>query len=86
MITLESDLKLSLDELNIKFISMLNGHRDELEMIIDKAVESFDFEKVLTEHVHNIIEDALYKAAQEIDLTDNIKALIWSKIEENINK
>ena len=57
MITLQSDLKLSFEELGIKFHSMLKDNQDDLESLIRKAVDNFDFETEIKHHVNKKMHD-----------------------------
>ena len=60
MITLNTDIKLEFDQLRQHYMNYMDGHKEELNKIIEKAINSFDFEKVMTEYVHEAIREALY--------------------------
>ena len=83
---LESDLKISFEQLNIKFQSMLNDKRDELEKIVKNIIDNFDFEKLLKYHIEAKIKESLEKAFDEIDLSENLKIKLWNEIEKKLNK
>lgn len=84
MITLTSDLKLAFEQLQIKFMSILDGHRAEIEELTKKAVDSFDFEDVLRSHVHDLMREGLDKVFSEIDLSDRFRTIIWTEIEKKM--
>jgi len=86
MITLESDLRVSFDQIGIKFQSIINDHRKELEEIIKNAISNFDFKAALEWHIQKKIESGLEDAFSEISLKENMKIKIWDEIEKRLEK
>ncbi len=86
MITLTSDLRLAFDQIGIKFQSIINENRATLEQIAKNAVENFDFETVLTEHINSKINEGLEEAFNEIDLKENLKIKIWDEINKKLEQ
>ena len=86
MITLESDLRISFDQIGIKFQSIINDHRKELEEIIKNAVSNFDFKAALEWHIQKKIKSGLEDAFSEISLKENMKIKIWDEIEKRLEK
>lgn len=84
MITLTSDLRVAFDQIGVKFMSICNENREELEAIARKAVESFDFETVITAGIHQKIRQGLEDAFSEIDLNDSMSVLIWNEINKKL--
>ena len=82
MIKLQSDLRISFDQIGIKFQSIVNDHREQLEEITRKIVEEFDFQTLLKEH----IEEGLEKAFDKIDLSENLTIEIWNEINKRLIK
>lgn len=85
MLTLKSDLEVSFEHLVIKFQSILDEHRDQLEEIVRKTVDDFDFEEILQRHIKYKIEEGIEKAFSEIDLSDSLKTKIWNEIEKRVD-
>ena len=83
-IRLESDLRLSFEQLGIKFQSLLDESRYQFEELCKKAIDNFDFEEVFEIHIHRCIRDGLSKAFSEIDLSEKFKVEIWNEIEKRL--
>lgn len=86
MITISSDLRLSFEQLGIKFQRILTEHQEELEVLTKKAVESFDFEGVLESHIHSVIQYGIERAFDDVDLSDKFRVEIWNEIEKRLKK
>ena len=86
MITLKSDLRLAFDQIGFQFQSIVNENREKLEIIAKNAVENFDFETVLKEHIKSKIEQGLEEAFDEIDLKENLKIKIWDEINKKLEQ
>lgn len=86
MLRLESDLKISFEQIGIKFQSIVNEERDRLEAIAKEAVENFDFENVLRMHITEKINEGLEAAFSEIDLKENLKIKIWGEINKKLDQ
>jgi hypothetical protein len=84
-IQLHSDLRLSFEQIGIKFQSILTEYQEQFETLSRRALESFDFEKAFAEHIHGCIEDGLEKAFSEIDLSERFKIEIWHEVEKRLN-
>ena len=84
LITLNSDLRLSFEEMNIRFMSILDDKRDELTGILRMAMDEFDFTKAFEEHVQAKIHEGLDKAFDEIDISARLKVLIWNELERRL--
>jgi len=84
MITITSDIALSFKQLTIKFQSILDDHKEEIEAMTRKAVAEFDFEAVLKAHIQNKIEEGLSKAFESIDLSERFQTMIWKEIDEKL--
>ena len=84
MITITSDIALSFNQLTIKFQSILDDHKEEIEAMTRKAVAEFDFEAVLKAHIQNKIEEGLSKAFESIDLSERFQTMIWKEIDEKL--
>lgn len=86
MLRLESNLRLSFEEMNIRFQSIIMDHQDELDRIIKNTIKDFDFERVLTAHVNCKIQEGIDKAFKEIDVSEALKMRIWSEINKRLEE
>jgi len=86
MIQIQSDIRLSFEELKISFQSILDNRRDEFKAICKNAVDNFDFEKALTNHINDKINEGLEKAFSGIDLSETLQRQIWNEIEDRMSK
>ena len=84
MIELRSDVNMCFENINLKFISILNERRREFEEIVRKVVSEFDFESAFASHINTKIEEGLEKAFDEIDLSETLKVKIWNEIEKRL--
>ncbi len=84
MITLDSQIRISMEELNIAFSQLLNEKREELERMIKDELDSFDFEEMFRSHIRLAIERALEEAFRDIRLTDSVRTRIWNIIEKEM--
>jgi hypothetical protein len=85
MITVTSDLRIAFEQMGIKVRSLLDSHKAEIDAIVKQAIDNFDFERVLTEHVQDKIRQGLSDAMYDIDLTETLKQRIWAQIETSLN-
>lgn len=86
MITLQTDIKLSMEDLGVSFNRLLDDHSDELKRISREAVDSYDFETVLTKYIHEKIDKALKQHFETIHLAPDIRELIWADINKRIKE
>ena len=86
MMTLTSDIRLSFEAIGVRFQSILNEKYGELEEVINNVVDNFDFEKVLTAHVNNLIEEGIEKAAENVDLSGALKDILFKEIDNRLSK
>lgn len=83
-IEMATNIKVHFNDLQLEFQTILDDHAEELTELTKKAVDSFDFEKVLEEYVHERLQRAIEDAFREIDVTDKIKLMIWTSIEKKL--
>ena len=84
-ITIDTDIKVALPRIGVKMQQILGDCSAELDAIIERAVASFDFEKLLTEEVNAKLHSGISEAMREIDLKDDIKAKLWDRINSSLS-
>ena len=85
MINLTSDIRIEFEQLGIRFQSILNNKQEELEAIIKRVIDNFDFETLLEVHIEKKIKEGLERAFDEIGVSDQLKIKIGNEIEKRIN-
>ena len=85
MINLTSDIRMEFEQLGIRFQSVLNDKQEELEAIIKRVIDNFDFETLLEVHIEEKIKEGLKRAFDGIDISDQLKIKIGNEIEKRIN-
>jgi uncharacterized UBP type Zn finger protein len=83
-IRVETDLKVSFEQLSIRFQDLLDEKKEELEAILKDAINNFDFKKVIQEKVSEVLTENLRTAFEGIDLSSTFKDKIWDEIEKRI--
>lgn len=84
MIKIESDIKIGFETLNYKFQSLIQDKQEELNKIIKNIIDNFNFEEALSIHINSKLKDSIEQAFDEIDITQSLKNLIWSRLEKEI--
>ena len=84
MLTINSDIKVCFEQLNIKFQSLVDIHKKELETLTANAIKGFDFETAIDFHVKNKLSQGLDRAFEEIDISDKFKQIIGNEIESKL--
>lgn len=84
-ILIETGIRASFDDLQIQFLSVLQDYGDDFKRIIQAAIDNFDFESLLTDHVRSKIIEGLEKAFDEIDMTNTLKVMVWNELEKKLN-
>lgn len=83
-ITLETDIRVSFDQLGIKFHDMMYDKSEELKALLQNILNNFDFETALKNHVEAKIRDSVCEAMTQIDLSSDLKRIIWAEIEKKL--
>ncbi len=84
MLTVNSDVNVCFEQLNIKFQSLVDMQKKELETLTANAIKDFDFKTALDFHVKNKLSEGIDRAFYEIDLSDKFKSLIRNEIEDKL--
>jgi len=79
-----TDIHVCFEEIRVKFQRLLNTKQEEMDAIIKDAVDNFDFQNTLHQHVQNKIHESLEKVFEEIDLSESLKLKVWAEIEKQI--
>ena len=58
---------------------------DELAKIAQEAIDNFNFEKVLTNEIDNLLDEAIHTALDGMDFSKDIRELIYKEVEKRIN-
>lgn len=85
-VTLTTDLKVHFDQLGTMFQTMVANKQEELRKIMEAHLESFDFDRVLEEHIHELINRSIKKAFDNIDPSNDLECMILEKLRIRINK
>ena len=81
MFTIDSDIRISFEQLGIKFHTIMDTYKDEFDRITKEAVANFDFETAIKAHVQAKIEEGLEEAYNEISLSEPIKNKFFEALE-----
>ena len=85
MYNITSDIRLHFDQIAASFQCILDAQNSEIDKCIKEIIQNFDFERLLTQHIEYKIKDSLAQAFDKIDITENLKSIIWNRLEKDLN-
>jgi len=81
-IRIDTDIKVRMPELALKFRQCLLARADEFDNLVKNIVDAFDF---ITNHINEKITDGIDAAFDEMNLQEDMKALIWAELNKRLN-
>jgi len=86
IIQIETDIKIVLPQIGRKMRQILSDKANEIDAIIKKAIDEFDFEEVLTEHIKDKITEGIEEAFSDINLKQSMEDKIWVEINKRLGE